>query len=63
MVSTFVGRQPELDHLACRWQAVGGGAPHLTVIVGEPGIGKTCLAVQAALDARAQGATVLFGRC
>ena len=35
----------------------------MALLSGEPGIGKTRLATYAALEARAQGATVLYGRC
>ena len=35
----------------------------LFLIAGEPGIGKTCLVEEAATDARARGARVIWGRC
>ena len=33
------------------------------VVVGEPGVGKTCLVVNDAFEAFASGTTVLAGRC
>ena len=44
-------------------KAAGGGEPQLVLVAGEPGIGKTRLVSQAALEAHAEGATVLYGRC
>lgn len=35
----------------------------IVLVHGEVGIGKTALAAQAALEAHAEGATVLYGRC
>jgi transcriptional regulator with XRE-family HTH domain len=58
----FVGRRAELDRLCRLWDeaAVRGG---MVTVVGEPGIGKTRLAAEAARRAASDGALVLAGRC
>jgi len=60
----FFGRVEELDTL------LGAGArardearTEVVLLAGEPGIGKTTLAAQAARALHADGATVLFGHC
>ena len=58
----FVGRDQELELLRATWQRALAGR-QVTLIAGEPGIGKTTLAARAAIEAWAQGAVVLFGRC
>lgn len=59
----FAGRGPDLEHLErCYGQTTGTG-PRLTLIYGEPGIGKTRLATELAMRAHADGAVVLYGRC
>ncbi len=65
----FVGRGDELEQIDAAWRAVtrpdgtGGGGPRLVLLAGEPGIGKTRLAMEAARTAHRQGAGVLVGRC
>jgi DNA-binding SARP family transcriptional activator/tetratricopeptide (TPR) repeat protein len=60
----FVGRKRELDHLHARLRQVADTrVRRLVVIAGEPGIGKTRLAAKLAVDARANGAVVTYGRC
>lgn len=59
----FVGRAGELASLGQAWSIAGAGSPHLAVISGEPGAGKTRLAQQAARRFHDQGANVLWGRC
>jgi hypothetical protein len=59
----LVGRADELTELAEACKAAATGERQLVLVTGEPGIGKTRLVAQAAADAHAQGATVLFGRC
>jgi class 3 adenylate cyclase/tetratricopeptide (TPR) repeat protein len=44
--SRFVGRGPELGQLVDALAAIESRPPHLVTIVGEPGIGKSCLVVQ-----------------
>jgi predicted ATPase/DNA-binding SARP family transcriptional activator len=59
----FVGRKSELDHLEALFhEVVDSGARRLVVIAGEPGIGKSRLAAKLAVDARANGALVAYGR-
>lgn len=59
----FAGRSQERDRLARQFQKVSAGALGVALVVGEPGIGKTRLAMSAAVAAHAQGAAVLLGRC
>ena len=58
-----IGRRLELSWLRTRLDLARGGYPHLVIIEGEPGIGKTRLAQEALTEARAGGAAVLRGRC
>lgn len=58
----FVGREEERARLGEVATAVQAGRRQLALISGEPGIGKTRLATQAALEMHARGAAVLFGR-
>jgi DNA-binding SARP family transcriptional activator len=41
--TAYVGRQYPRGRLAARWRAAAAGPPHLAVVTGEPGIGKTRL--------------------
>jgi class 3 adenylate cyclase len=60
----FSGRGPELDTLgAALKQAVAERHIVAALVAGEPGMGKTSLAGQAARQAQASGAVVLFGDC
>ncbi len=58
----FVGRHAEQDVLIRDWKAAKDGRRTVSLLAGEPGIGKTRLASQLAAHAHEQGATVLFGR-
>jgi len=60
---TFVGRVHEQHILRARLAAAQAGTPHVVLLVGEPGIGKTRLARECAGAARAAGATVVWGVC
>jgi len=60
---SFVGRATERARLASAWQAARGGERRVVLLAGEPGIGKTRLAAELALEAHAGGAIVLDGRC
>ena len=42
-LTPLVGREEELGHLRRRWERARSGAGQLTLIVGEPGIGKSRL--------------------
>jgi DNA-binding SARP family transcriptional activator len=59
----FVGRERELDWLRDRWDAAHAGESHVTLLGGEPGIGKTRLTMKFAHDVYTAGASVLYGRC
>jgi DNA-binding SARP family transcriptional activator len=61
--TAFVGRADDLQRLRAAWKRAKAGRLQVALIGGEPGIGKTRLAAEFALEAHAQGATVLFGRC
>jgi class 3 adenylate cyclase/pimeloyl-ACP methyl ester carboxylesterase len=60
--TTFVGRSRELEALRRCWARAREGHRQLVLLVGEPGIGKTRLAVEFALQAYAEGAEALAGR-
>src|SRR5438128_2747345 len=59
----LVGRRTELSWLRTRFDLATKGYPHLVLIEGEQGIGKSRLATEALVAARQAGATVLRGRC
>ncbi|HET6997364.1 MAG TPA: AAA family ATPase [Solirubrobacterales bacterium] len=58
----FVGRAEERARLGEIATAARAGRRQLVLISGEPGIGKTRLATDTALEMRGRGAAVLFGR-
>jgi DNA-binding winged helix-turn-helix (wHTH) protein/tetratricopeptide (TPR) repeat protein len=55
----FVGRVEVMDQLQAQLNAAERGLGNLTVLVGEPGIGKTRCAAELATRAKAQGFLVL----
>ncbi len=59
----FVGRQHEMERLSNALADAILGRPNITMLVGEPGIGKTRLSQELASYARSCGARVLQGRC
>jgi class 3 adenylate cyclase/regulation of enolase protein 1 (concanavalin A-like superfamily) len=61
--SRIVGRDAELGELRRRMDAALQGTGSTVFLSGEPGIGKTRLASEAALYARLLGFQVLMGRC
>lgn len=61
--NSFVGRSRELDELLGTVQGLSAGRGNLFCLVGEPGIGKTRLAEEAAAHASGSGARVFWGRC
>ena len=61
--STFVGRETELDELLAGLESALSGRGRLVFLVGEPGIGKSRLADEVMVRARARGARILVGRC
>lgn len=61
--SMLVGRESELAVIQETLTAVASGQGRLLILVGEPGVGKTRLAQEITLTARAQGFRVVTGRC
>jgi class 3 adenylate cyclase len=59
----YVGRAAEGVRLREQWEQACEGSLRLALVGGEAGVGKTRLSSQIALEAHAQGATVLYGRC
>ena len=62
-VLPFAGRATEFAILQDTWKECSSGGPQIVLLHGEPGIGKTRLAIQTARQAHDDGATVLVGRC
>ncbi|HWW53946.1 MAG TPA: BTAD domain-containing putative transcriptional regulator, partial [Acidimicrobiales bacterium] len=61
--AAFVGREREIGELEAAWRRAQQGRREVVLVAGEPGIGKTTLAVHLAHVAWQAGAVVLFGRC
>jgi DNA-binding SARP family transcriptional activator len=59
----FVGRDDEVARLREVWNNAAAGHLELALIAGEPGIGKTRLVAELAVQTAAEGALVLYGRC
>jgi tetratricopeptide (TPR) repeat protein len=59
----FVGRRRELDELSAAIDRAARGSGDLFLVVGESGIGKTCLAGEIAARAGERGITAIWGRC
>ena len=59
----LVGHERELTSLRQAWTDAAGGRATLTLLAGEPGVGKTRLTAALAEHAAADGALVLCGRC
>ncbi|MCU1371578.1 MAG: hypothetical protein JWO77_2772 [Ilumatobacteraceae bacterium] len=60
----FLGRRSEMDQLTATWRAtVDDARPHLAVIHGKSGIGKTRLADELGAVAGREGAEVRWARC
>lgn len=59
----FVGREEELRRLTKAMQDSGRGGGGLALITGDAGIGKTRIVLELAARARADGWSVLAGRC
>lgn len=63
VAGTLVGRERELAELRRALTDAMGGRGSLSLLVGDPGIGKTRLADELAADATRAGMQVLWGRC
>ncbi|HZQ77545.1 MAG TPA: AAA family ATPase, partial [Acidimicrobiia bacterium] len=59
----FVGREEEIERLLQIWKEATAGERRVALLAGEPGIGKTRLAVELAVRVQAAGGVVLAGRC
>ena len=59
----FVGRRNELERLQRHFELAAEGRRQLVLLEGEPGIGKTRLALQFMAECEAAGALALYGRC
>jgi tetratricopeptide (TPR) repeat protein len=59
----FVGREPELRQLQSAFDNAVSGQGSLTMVVGEPGIGKTALTEQLATYVSLRGGKSLVGHC
>jgi len=60
---TFVGREHELKQLQRAFDAALSGQGGLTMVVGEPGIGKTALCEQISTYVAVRGGKTLVGHC
>jgi class 3 adenylate cyclase/tetratricopeptide (TPR) repeat protein len=58
----FVGREEEVGRLRAAFEDALAGRGRLTMLVGEPGIGKTRTSQELVTYARVRGARVLIGR-
>jgi DNA-binding SARP family transcriptional activator/RecA/RadA recombinase len=59
----LVGRKPQLALMDAALRAGAAGHGRVMLVAGEPGIGKTGLAEEAARQAAGQGVQVAWGRC
>src|SRR5688572_10723762 len=59
----FVGRERERAEIGSVLARAAAGQGALVLLTGEPGIGKTRLADEAADDARGRGFEIVWGRC
>ena len=60
--SPFVGRDLELNQLHEAWDTAREGGAHLVLVTGEPGIGKSRLAMELSRRVRAEGHVVASAR-
>lgn len=59
----FCGRESQADALWRGWESCRGGQFSVALVAGEPGVGKTRLVAEVAVDVLADGGSVLAGRC
>ena len=62
-LAPLVGREAELERLRGAWERALNGERHLAFLSGEPGIGKTRVALEFAREVERSGAITLYGRC
>jgi len=62
-LGAFVGRDREMEQLSSALEQSMSGRPHLMMLVGEPGIGKTRITQEISNRAQSRGFMVLRGRC
>jgi DNA-binding SARP family transcriptional activator len=60
--SPFVGRNREWNQLNAAWNRARAGAAHLLLVTGEPGVGKSRLALELGRRVRAKGHVVATAR-
>ena len=61
--STLIGRAQQWTQLQAAWRDVMTGQPHLVVLTGEAGIGKTRLAEELLTWVERQGIATAYARC
>jgi tetratricopeptide (TPR) repeat protein len=61
--TTLIGRAAEWTQLISTWQSASAGRPHLLVLSGEVGIGKTHLSEELLTEVRRQGIATAIARC
>jgi len=59
----FAGRVDELQRIHLAWRHSLARQRQAILVAGEPGIGKTRLAMEGATRAQSEGALILFGHC
>ncbi len=59
----LIGRTAEWTQLIAAWQSASAGRPHLLVLSGEVGIGKTHLAEELLTEVGRQGIATAIARC
>jgi DNA-binding SARP family transcriptional activator len=61
--AAFTGRVRELAKITEAWSQTELGVSHIALISGEPGVGKTRLAMEAARRVTLNSGLVMYGRC
>lgn len=59
----LLGRKVEWRQLQEEWRKAASGRPHIVILTGEPGIGKTRLAEELEVWVSRQGMTTVSSRC
>jgi len=63
MERELAGRTDEMASLQQAFKDAEGGTPRVSLLAGEPGIGKTRLSSELAAEAYGRGSLALYGRC